>query len=163
MPFGRTRQILIVFLRDPEQALLRDGIVNEREKHSKRQPQHGLFIICFMPSLCALLLRKEFSVIDWDDWIQDSLISSVAGSKAWGSDCSPFLVSRHVTALSTGPHTCTGEQIPLPPHGHGDSYLGSNLLEAARCGRHCSSCCQGSCSLSAQGEKQQDQRIHCMC
>lgn len=38
------------------------------DKNSKRQPQYGLFIACFMPSLRTLLLRQEFSVID-GDWL----------------------------------------------------------------------------------------------
>lgn len=67
IPFGRSRQTLIVFLCDPEQALLGDGAVNGREKHSKRQPQSGLFIICLQPSVHVLLLRRGLSVINGDD------------------------------------------------------------------------------------------------
>lgn len=77
-------------------------VVSEREKHSKRQPQSGLFVICLQPSLHVWLLRHKLSVMDGDDWIQDSLISWAAGSQAWGLHCSPFLVSIHLTAPSTG-------------------------------------------------------------
>lgn len=47
--FGRSRQMVVVFLSDPEQAWLGDGVVKGREKHSKRQPQSGLFIFASSP------------------------------------------------------------------------------------------------------------------
>lgn len=92
--FSRARQTRPAFLCGSDQALPTDSFVSGGENTPRDHT--GWTTHCLFQALSTYMASEvRFTLINDDDWIQDSLISSAAGSKARDLGRSPFLVSRY--------------------------------------------------------------------